>query len=233
MRLSVSRKLLTKREPQAIENVWSTSVSATPSAAAFSRSTLILNVGLSSWPLGRTCARPGSCAAIWSSWLRACISLSWPRPPRSSSSKSKPDEVPRRRIDRRDGRILVRAELLRDPADQRLHGKVRRGALAPVLELHEYLALVLPTAREVVSVHDERGGDRLALLLEQLVADVVERDPRALLRRPGRRLHLHEKISLVLVRQERGGQVDEQPSHGRDHRGIDREEAARVRDDAP
>jgi len=53
------------------------------------------------------------------------------------------------------------------------------------------------------------------------------------LRRPGRRLHLDEEIALVLVRQERGWQMDEQPSHRRDHHGVDREPAPEAPDNVP
>ena len=53
-----------------------------------------LNCGVSFWPLGRTATRLGFCIAMPRSWLRAAISLSWPSPPRSWSSRSKPLATP-------------------------------------------------------------------------------------------------------------------------------------------
>ncbi len=74
------------------------SESATPSTLAFSRSTSIANVGFSATPLNRTWARLGSFAAAARSSSFALRSASYPAPPRSSSSKSKPALVPSPRI---------------------------------------------------------------------------------------------------------------------------------------
>jgi len=48
--------------------------------------------------------------------------------------------------------------VLREARDERLDGEILRGALAPVLELHENLALVLAAAGEIEAVTmNDRG----------------------------------------------------------------------------
>ena len=69
-------------------------VIGTPRAPAFCQSTSIRYSGQSSSPLGRTRVNLGSLAAIPRSWLRAAISPSWPRPPRSCNWKSNPLALP-------------------------------------------------------------------------------------------------------------------------------------------
>src|SRR5438445_399390 len=60
-----------------------------PMAPALAWSTSMVSWGVSSWPLGRTPARPGSLPAMPSSWPRAAISASWPTPPVSCRSQAK------------------------------------------------------------------------------------------------------------------------------------------------
>ncbi len=65
-----------------------------PSVSALCASICNWNSGVSSWPLGRTATRRGSCESVPSSWLRACISAAWPRLARSCSIRSKPVALP-------------------------------------------------------------------------------------------------------------------------------------------
>src|SRR5205085_2040628 len=66
----------------------------------------------------------------------------------------------RRRIDRDDGRVLVRGEMRVQAVDERLRGEIRGATLAPVLQSHEYHGLALTAAGEVVAVDLEVLGHR-------------------------------------------------------------------------
>ncbi|MNZ95964.1 hypothetical protein D3C78_1151390 [compost metagenome] len=72
-----------------------TSAKDTPSALACLRSTTSCTCGASARALSRTFIRIGLFSAAASKSVRACISFSWPRPPRSCRRNSKPLDVPR------------------------------------------------------------------------------------------------------------------------------------------
>src|SRR6185436_9405771 len=127
------------------------------------------------------------------------------------------------RRDREDHRVAYGREVPRRAGRERLHRLRRLLARAPVLELHEHEAGVLAGAREVEADDGEHAVDDVALLGQEIILRGVERDPGALLRRAGRRLHLAVENAGVLVGYERRRQARIEQRDGGDYHGVDRE----------
>ena len=103
-------------------------------------------------------------------------------------------------------------------------------ALAPVVQTDEQQALALAAAGEIEAVDLEHRLDHALFLSEQVVADIVERDRGAPLRRARRCLDLDERVALILVGQERRGQAHEKQADCGDDRRINHEPAPGTRD---
>ncbi len=146
-------------------------------------------------------------------------------------ARSRAELANRRGIDRDDDGVAVGGEARPDALHESLHPEVRAPPHVPVPEVDEQHSLILSPAGEVVTVDLKYGIDHAGFLVEQIVADLVEHGSRTALRGARRQLYLYEHIALILVRQERRGQVDEQHRDPCYDYPIDEEPPSGARDD--
>ena len=100
-----------------------------------------------------------------------------------------------------DHRALFAGEVPVETLDDLLHPIARTWALLPRFQADEAQAGRLPAAAIAVALDREDSLYRLALLLEQILRDLIQRQCNMRSGSPGRRCHLHEHESLVLIRQ--------------------------------
>src|SRR3984885_4207254 len=82
------------------------------------------------------------------------------------------------------------------------HGVLFPRTLRPVSQADEYEAGVLPLAAEAEAVDGEYAAHEVFLILEEIVARLVEGALRELTRCARRRRYLDEQNPLILIRQE-------------------------------
>src|ERR1700723_482100 len=107
------------------------------------------------------------------------------------------------------------------------HGVLCPRTLRPILEADEYEAGVLPVAAEAEAVDGEHAAHEIFLILEEVVARLIEGPLRELAGSSRRRHHLNEQNALILIRQEGFRHAHEQQAHRHDDEPIHQEVAPR------
>src|SRR5271168_3813731 len=107
-----------------------------------------------------------------------------------------------RRCERHHERSPDLVEALVGALRQGIHGVLFPRSLRPVLQADEYEAGVLPVAAEAEAVDGEHAAYEIFLILEKLVARLIEGPLRELTRCARRRRHLDEQNALILIGQE-------------------------------
>ena len=118
-----------------------------------------------------------------------------------------------RRCERDHERSPDLVEALVGALRQGKHGVLFPRALRPVLQADEYQAGVLPVAAEAEAVDGEHAAHEIFLVLEEVVARLIEGPLRELTRCARRRRHLDEQNALILIRQEGSRHAHEQQAH--------------------
>src|SRR5579863_1583485 len=104
-----------------------------------------------------------------------------------------------RRCERDHERSPDPVEALIGAPRQGKHGVLCPRALRPILQADEYQAGVLPVAAEAEAVDGEHAAHESFLILEEVVARLVEGPLRELTRCARRRRHLDEQNALILI----------------------------------
>src|ERR1700733_755251 len=116
-------------------------------------------------------------------------------------------------------------EVLVGAPRQGKHGVLFPLALRPILEADEYEAGILPVAAETEAVDGEHAAHQIFLILEEVVARLVEGPLCKLAGSARRRHHLNEQNALILIRQEVFRDAHEQQTHRHDNEYIHQEVA--------
>src|SRR3984957_20967625 len=93
------------------------------------------------------------------------------------------------------------------------HGVLAPLTLRPILEADEYEAGILPVAAETEAIDGEHAAHEILLILEEVVARLIECPLCKLAGSARRRHHLDEQNALILIRQEGSRHAHEHHAH--------------------